>query len=208
MIVLPTHFTNPILYSTTHLLEPEKNQKALLTLSGGQDSSLVGWILFQTQYYYFLQPLSLHYQHFWQQDTLYAKKHCSQCSFWFNWETVYYQSTRNFGTEKNARDWRETTNGKLTSYYNCTRVINGHNLTDRYETLCSHLLHTPLNKNKAQNSTQTIVTSIKATQYYVQQRQKSTLLVQQRNQSRWILPQQGLKLRVKTKLYYSLKYGV
>lgn len=208
MIVLPAHFTNPILYSTTPLPKPEKNQNALLTLSGGQDSSLVGWVLFQTQYYYLLQPLSLHYQHFWQQDTLYAKKHCSQFNFWFNWETVYYQSTLNFVTEKNARDWRETINGRLTTYYTCTRIINGHNLTDRYETLCSRLLHTPRNKNKAQSRKQHSVTSIKATQHYAQQRQKTALLVQQQNQSRWILLQQGAKLKVTTKLYYPLQYGV
>lgn len=207
MIPLPAHFNNPTVYSTTSLLEHGKNQKALLTLSGGQDSSLVGWVLFQTQYYYLLQPVSLHYQHFWQQDTLYAKKHCSQFSFWLNWETVYYQSTFNAGTEKNARDWRETINWRLTTYYTCTQVINGHTLTDRYETLFSRLLHTPLNKTNAGRETQSTIKSTKITRQYAQRRQKTALFGQQKNQSGWLLPQHGRKLSVKAKLYYPLKYG-
>jgi PP-loop family len=206
MIPLPAHFNNPTLYSTTSLTEQEKNQNALLTLSGGQDSSLVGWILFQTQYYYLDQPVSLHYQHFWQQDTLYTNKHCSQLSFWFNWETVYYQSTLNAGTEKKARDWRETTNWRLTTYYLCTRITKGLTLTDRYETLFSHLLHPPSNKNEVLNRTQSTIKPTKTTQHY-DQRQKTALFVQHKNQSGWILPRHGHKLRVKTKLYYPLKYG-
>lgn len=208
MIPLSAHFNNPTLYSTTHTIKHEKNQNALLTLSGGQDSSLVGWILFQTQYYYLCQPVSLHYQHFWQQDTLYTNKHCSQLSFWFNWETLYYQSIFNCGTEKNARDWRETTNWRLTTYYPCTRITKGHTLTDRYETLFSHLLHPPpVNKTEVLTRTQSTIKSTKTTQHYAPRRKKTTLFMQQKNQSCWFRPRHGHKLRVKTKLYYPLKYG-
>lgn len=207
MITLPAHFNNPILYSQTSLNPYQRNQRALLTLSGGQDSSLVGWNLFQTQYYYHLQPLSLHYQHFWQCETLYAKKHCSQFSFWFNWETVYYQSTFNTHTEKNARDWRENTVWRLTTYYLCTKVIKGHSLTDQYETLLSSLLHTNLNKIEAPKITQDTVKTTKATPHYTGRRKKTILFVQQKNQSRWILPRHEHKLVIKTKLYDALKYG-
>lgn len=206
MISLSAHFHNPTIYSTTSLSEHEKNQKALLTLSGGQDSSLAGWVLFQTQYYSLRQSVSLHYQHFWQQDTLYTNKHCSQLSFWFNWETVYYQSTFNSGTEKKARDWRETTNWRLATYYLCTRITKGLTLTDRYETLVSHMLHPPCNKAEELRKTQSTIKPTQTTQHYAR-RQKTALFVQQKNQSCWIVPRHGHKLKVKTKLYYPLKYG-
>lgn len=204
MIPLSARFNNPTLYS---LIEQEKNHNILLTLSGGQDSSLVGWVLFQRQYYYLCQPVSLHYQHFWQQETLYTNKHCSQLSFWFNWETVYYQSTFNYGTEKNARDWRETTNLRLTTYYLCTRVSKGHTLTDRYETVFSQLLHPSVNKIEVLRRTQNTITPTKTTQNSSPRRKKTALFVQQKKQSCWNLPRHGHKLRVKAKLYYPLKYG-
>jgi len=206
MIPLSAHFNNPILYSTTSLIEHEKNQNALFTLSGGQDSSFVGWILFQIQYYYLRQPVSLHYQHFWQQDTLYTNKHCSQLSFWFNWDTVSYQSTINSGTEKKARDWRETTNWRLTTYYLCTQISKGHTLTDRYETLFSHLLHPPVNKTEVLRRTQSTLEPTRTTQHYAR-RKKTALFVQQKNQSCWILSRHRHKKRGKTKLYDPLKYG-
>lgn len=206
MTTLPAHFNDPTLYSKSSLIQHEKNQKALLAVSGGQDSSLVGWILFQTQYSDSLEPVSVHYQHFWQKDTLYAKKHCSQLNFWFNWEIVYFQSTFNYATEKNAGDWRENTTGRLTHYYRCTQVIKGHSLTDRYETMFSQLLHAPVNKIKTPKGKQS-TKKTKATPHSIGQRQKTTLFVQQKNKSCWILPRREDKAGSKTKLYDALKYG-
>jgi len=79
MTFSPTHLTHLTRRAKSSFGEtlgrPEKNQKTLITLSGGQDSSLVGWVLFNTQNYYSARPRSLHYQHLLQPDTLDTKKH-------------------------------------------------------------------------------------------------------------------------------------
>ena len=96
---------------------PGKKQNALVTMSGGQDSGLVSWVLFHTQDYYPCQLKSLHYQHLLQPDALYAQKHCSQLSFWFNWKSLYYSATRYYTSEKDAGDWRSKSSFRLASYY-------------------------------------------------------------------------------------------
>ena len=142
--LFPTRFKNleppitratvwPILSRTTSVRH-KKKQQALVTLSGGQDSSIATWILFHTQDYYPCQPRSLHYQHFLQPDALYVKKHCAQLSFWFNWDALYYPASRQYGTEAEAGNWRRTSSFRLSTYYMCSFLFKGQNLTDQHET--------------------------------------------------------------------------
>lgn len=121
---------------------PGKKQNAFVTMSGGQDSGLVSWVLFHTQHYYPCQLKSLHYQHLLQPDALYAQKHCSQLSFWFNWKSLYYSATRYYTSEKDAGDWRSKSSFRLASYYSYPFLFKGQSLTDQYETRATLFLRT------------------------------------------------------------------
>jgi PP-loop family len=205
--MLPAHSTTPTLDKKKAPLQSEKHQKALITLSGGQDSSVAAWLLFQTQVYYRRQPLSLYYQHFWQRDALYANKHCAQFSFWLNWETVYYQAAAKYGTEKEARDWRETTTARLGNYYICTHVFKGHSRTDYYETLFNRLLHTTAGDQATPTHVRGTVKLASTPWQYAHPRKKSTLFVQQQDRSCWVFPQQGKTVGETPNLYHAIKYG-
>ena len=210
MTSFPTQYNNPTtwrqgssVWASSFGATPqrqEKKQKALVTLSGGQDSSLVSWLLFHTQDYYPCQPQSLHYQHFLQPDALYSQKHCSQLSFWFNWKSLYYSATRSYVNEEDAGDWRRESSFRLASYYTAPFLFKGQNLTDHYETRATLFLRTlgdTLNKTQRTRPVYTGNNPIGS---------QSILFVRPKKLSYWDSTIVEKKAAGRVKLYRGIKY--
>lgn len=178
-----------------------KKQKVLITLSGGQDSSLVSWILFHIQQYYPCQPQSLHYQHFLQPDALYSQKHCSQLSFWFNWKSLYYSATRDYTSEKDAGDWRSGSSFRLATYYTYPFLFKGQNLNDQYETTATLFLRTIVNRADKTQEDLPRDTEDHPLGYY------SRLFIQPKKLSCWNSRTVEKKAAGRLKVYRGIKYG-
>ena len=178
---------------------PGKKQKAFVTMSGGQDSSLVSWILFHTQHYYACQLKSLHYQHLLQPDALYLQKHCSQLSFWFNWKNLYYSATRYYTSEKGAGDWRSKSSFRLASYYSYPFLFKGQSLTDQYETRTTLFLRTIGNTQAPEDLA--LSTEDNPVGHY------SLLFVRSKKLSRWDLIRAEEKTIGGFKVYRGIKHG-
>lgn len=178
----------------------EKRQNALVMLSGGQDSSLVTWILFHAQHYYFHQPQSLHYQHFLQSGALYAQTHCSQLSFWFNWTSLSYSATRSYTSEKDAGDWRSASSVRLASYYTCPFLFKGQSLTDQYETTATLLLRTIANRSEKKDDLLLDAEDSPVGPH-------SILFVRSKKLSYWVPMTIEKKDEGRVKLYRGIKYG-
>lgn len=179
----------------------EKKQKALVMLSGGQDSSLISWFLFHTQHYYPCQPQSLHCQHFLQPDALFSQKHCSQLSFWLNWESLYYSATRSYVSEKDAGDWRSELSFRLANYYTSPFLFKGQNLTDHYETRATLFLRTLVNTPEKTQKTHPVYIENSTIDY------RSMLFVRSKKLSHWTARTVGKKTAGGVKLYRGIKYG-
>lgn len=186
---------------------PGKKQKTLVTLSGGQDSSLVTWVLFHTEHYYPCRPQSLYYQHFLQPDALYAQKHCAQLSFWFNWETLYYLATRQYASEKNAGDWRRDSSLRLSSYYTSPFLFKGQSLTDQHETKTATLLRTFIQAAEKHGGTQKIASSPTHMKNTPTEDTKG-LFVQSKTLSRWNPTKSERTPGRQVKFYKGIKYGL
>lgn len=181
--------------------KPGKKQKALVTLSGGQDSSLVSWILFHTQHYYPCPLKSLHYQHLLQPGALYAQKHCSQLSFWFNWTSLYYFATRYYASEKDAGDWRSESNRRLAIYYTSPSLFKGQSLTDQYETRATLFLRTIANRREETPEDLSLSTEDSPVGYH------SLLFVRSKKLSRWDLTTAEKRKEGGLQLYRGIKHG-
>lgn len=213
----PTQYKNPVAHAKrsdawTVSLEAtpgrhKKKQKVLVTLSGGQDSSLVTWVLFHTQHYYPCRPQSLHYQHFLQSDAVYAKKHCSQLSFWFNWETLSCLATRECASEKNAGDWRKDSSFRISTYYTCPIVFKGQSLSDQYETTTATILCTIVKEFKKDLGVQEIARSPTQTRGPLIEH-NHILFSQSKKLSRWVPMTSGRNSERGVKLYRGIKYGL
>jgi tRNA(Ile)-lysidine synthase TilS/MesJ len=207
MTFSPTHLTHLTRRAKSSFGEtlgrPEKNQKTLITLSGGQDSSLVGWVLFNTQNYYSARPRSLHYQHLLQPDTLDTKKHCAQLSFWFNWESLYSLATRYYPNEKEAGDWRRVSSSRIAPYYNCPFLLKGQSLTDQYETTATLLLRTLMTTSEEDGQTQEDLFQTEDTPMWY----NSALFARQKKQSCWFPGPSERKVGGRVKFYRGIKHG-
>ena len=180
----------------------EKKQKVLVMLSGGQDSSLVSWILFHTQHYYPCQPQSLHYQHFLQPDALYSQKHCSQLSFWCNWKSLYYSATEDYTSEKDAGDWRSGSSFRLATYYTYPILFKGQNRTDQYETTAALFLRTIINKAEKTQEDLPVYIKDNPLGYH------SRLFVRPKKLSCWNSRTVRKKVTGRLKVYKGIKYGI
>lgn len=208
MTFSPTHLTHLAQRAKSSAGEsslgrPEKNQKTLITLSGGQDSSLVGWVLFNTQNYYSARPRSLHYQHLLQPDTLDAKKHCAQLSFWFNWKSLYSLATRYYASEKEAGDWRRVSSSRIAPYYNCPLLLKGQSLTDQYETTATLLLRTLLTTSEKGGQAQADPFQTEDTPMQC----NSALFARQKKQSCWFPRPSERRAGRRVKFYRGIKHG-
>jgi tRNA(Ile)-lysidine synthase TilS/MesJ len=211
MTSFPTQFTNPStwrqgsnVWASSLGATPkrrEKRQKALITLSGGQDSSLVSWLLFHTQHYYPCQPQSLHYQHFLHPGALYSQKHCSQLSFWFNWKSLYYSAIRSYASEKDAGDWRSESSFRLANYYTSPFLFKGQNLTDHYETRATLFLRTLVNTPEKTSGNRPVYTENSPIGAH------SILFARQKKLSYWNATITEKKVAGRVKLYRRIKYG-
>jgi tRNA(Ile)-lysidine synthetase-like protein len=118
----------------------QTNEKILISISSGQDSSCLMIIFLQMKKQWNFHIGLLWCNHLWQMDAFFIAKHLFNISFFFK-TPIYFNITieKNF-TEQKARNWRYEKFHRHSKFYSYDVLLTGHTASDQIETLLFHLL--------------------------------------------------------------------
>ena len=117
----------------------KKNERILLSLSGGQDSICL-ILFFLTLRQYWLWDLAfVHCDHGWRTDSRKNASHVLQIAE--EYKIPYFQilATKPFNTEEKARNWRYLKIMQIATNHNYDSIVTGHTASDRSETMFMNL---------------------------------------------------------------------
>ena len=120
-----------------NLLFPKN--KLLIALSGGQDSICLVILLRQLMNQFNLKFGLIYCIHFWSVNNLYHHSHLLKLSFIMENKGFFPLVLNKSFTENNARNWRRSIIYRISTFYNYQKLVTGHSLTDRIETLLLNL---------------------------------------------------------------------
>ena len=112
---------------------------ALISFSGGQDSSCLIILLLILKRQLSLLFTTIYCNHFWNLSSLYDILHIFKFSFSLNKKSIFALNIKKNFTEKSARLWRYSTIYRVSQFYSYTVVLTAHTQTDRIETFFLNL---------------------------------------------------------------------
>ena len=121
-----------------NLIKPRKF--ILVTLSGGQDSICLFFILLQLKRQWEWNFGVLYCNHFWQINAFYTSSIILNLSFLFLIPTYLSLPSQNIFSEKKSRNWRYYQFKRLSFFYKYEIITTAHTATDRIETTFFQLI--------------------------------------------------------------------
>lgn len=119
-------------FITTKLIK--KQLKLVTTISGGQDSMLLFFILLHV---YGEQPEKneiLHFQHFWSRSNFCACWHILKLQYYFSLSTTIILAESSTSSETRAKLWRENSLQRILHFSQAKTVLTGQTASDNVET--------------------------------------------------------------------------
>lgn len=112
----------------------------LITVSGGQDSICLFFILLQLKKQWKWNFGILYCNHFWQIEAFYTSSLIFKLGFLFLIPAYLSLPSENIFSEQKSRNWRYSKFRRLSHFYNYNIVVTGHTATDRIETILLQLI--------------------------------------------------------------------
>nr|YP_009105393.1 hypothetical chloroplast RF62 [Koliella longiseta]AIT94037.1 hypothetical chloroplast RF62 [Koliella longiseta] len=133
------------LINQTHLTITKQNvvsptQFILITISGGQDSLCLFFILLHLKRQWKWRFGLLYCNHFWQIDSFYINSLICKLGFFFLLPAYLSLPSGNIFSEQKSRTWRYGQFGRLSNFYKYDIIFTGHTSTDKIETVLLQLL--------------------------------------------------------------------
>ena len=133
------------LTNQTHLVITKQNlvsptQFILITISGGQDSLCLFFILLHLKKQWKWQFGILYCNHFWQIDSFYTNSLVLKLGFLFLIPAYLSLPSENIFSEQKSRTWRYRQFERLSNFYQYDILVTGHTSTDRIETILLQLI--------------------------------------------------------------------
>ena len=117
----------------------KSRQFILITISGGQDSLCLFFILLQLKKQW-KWDLGISYcNHFWQIDSFYTNSLVFKLGLLFSIPAYLNLPSEDIFSEQKSRTWRYRQFERLNYFYNYDIIVTGHTATDRIETILLHL---------------------------------------------------------------------
>lgn len=118
----------------------ERGQRALVAVSGGQDSLCLGKLLLDLQFKWEWDLAIAHCNHRWRTDADANAAYVQQLAQ--SWQIPYYQQIAEAvsTSEAAAREWRYEALTTIAQEHNYACVVTGHTASDRAETLLYNLM--------------------------------------------------------------------
>ncbi len=125
----------------------KKNQRILISISGGQDSICMFFILFQLKKQWNWAFGIIFCNHLWQQNSFYTAFLIIKLAYIFK-IPIYYEITSNtIFSEYRSRNWRYSAFYRISFFYNYEVVTTGHTSSDKIETILFQLMRGTSTKN-------------------------------------------------------------
>ena len=121
-----------------NLIKPK--EFILVTMSGGQDSICLFFILLQLKRQWKWNFGILYCNHFWQINAFYTSSIILNLSFLFLIPTYLSLPSENIFSEKKSRNWRYYQFNRLSFFYKYGIITTAHTATDRIETTFFQLI--------------------------------------------------------------------
>ena len=133
------------LINQTHLTLTKQNivsptQFILITVSGGQDSLCLFFILLHFKKQWKWHFGLLYCNHFWQIDSFYINSLIFKLGFFFLIPAYLSLPSENIFSEQKSRTWRYRQFNRLSTFYKYDIIFTGHTSTDKIETVLLQLL--------------------------------------------------------------------
>lgn len=133
------------LINQTHLTITKQNvisptQFILITISGGQDSLCLFFILLHLKKQWKWHFGLLYCNHFWQIDSFYINSLICKLGFFFLLPAYLSLPSENIFSEQKSRTWRYGQFGRLSNFYKYDIIFTGHTSTDKIETVLLQLI--------------------------------------------------------------------
>jgi hypothetical protein len=114
--------------------------RLLVSVSGGQDSMLLAWVILQFQIESKLSPIWLYHNHIWHAEGFFHGVHCWRLSIVFDWPFLYTLPFQGIFDEDKGWAFRYHLRRRLSSFYKTREVLLGHTRTDRSESILFNFL--------------------------------------------------------------------
>jgi tRNA(Ile)-lysidine synthase TilS/MesJ len=111
----------------------------MVSISGGQDSIFLAWIVFHFQNERQLSPIWLYYNHLWHTEGFFHGVHSLRLAFIFGWPVLYTLPFHPVCDEELAWEFRQRLRRRLCTFYGTSEVLLGHTKTDQVESFLFHL---------------------------------------------------------------------
>lgn len=125
-----------------------RDTKLLVSISGGQDSMLLAWLILQCQFEKKLSPVWLYHNHMWHAEGFFHGIHCWRVSIVFGWPFLYSLPFQGIFHEDKGWAFRYQSRRRFCTFYNLGEVLLGHTRTDRSESILFHFLRGSLFQTK------------------------------------------------------------
>ena len=110
------------------------HQELLCSVSGGQDSIMLLWILLHLQKSLKFKLQILHFNHFWQKDNFYSTYELLKISFLFNIPVNIIIPEIKISSETIGHYWRKQKIYHFSTFLQKNHVLYGHTASDQIET--------------------------------------------------------------------------
>ena len=117
----------------------KSRQFILITISGGQDSLCLFFILLQLKKQWKWGLGICYCNHFWQIDSFYTNSLVFKLGLLFSIPAYLNLPSEDIFSEQKSRTWRYRQFERLNYFYNYDIIVTGHTATDRIETILLHL---------------------------------------------------------------------
>ena len=126
----------------TFLTKNKKEQaskKIICTVSGGQDSILLFFLLLHAQKTWNLTLHIVYCHHFWQFQNLYVFREIWKLTFLYQIPSSYFFSNDHQQTEHKASLWRQESYFRAAEVFDCENITLAHTASDGIETALWHI---------------------------------------------------------------------
>jgi len=134
-----------------------RHTRLLVSVSGGQDSILLAWVILQFQIQRKLSPIWLYHNHMWHSEGFFHGVHCWRLASLYNWPFLYTIPFQVTFSEDKGWAFRYHLRGRLSAFYKVPEVVLGHTRTDRSEALLFNFLRGSLSQTRNSLKVQTVV---------------------------------------------------
>ena len=115
------------------------DQKILIAISGGQDSTCLALIFLQLKNQFNLQISLLYFNHLWKKSNFFQLLHCLKLSYHFYQSLHFLIPFKNVLNEAKSRNERYKGLIRVSEFYEYQNILTGHTKTDYNETVLLNL---------------------------------------------------------------------